>query len=97
MPSNAPRRQVRFFPDHGHLWSLWEAAAGGAVSPEMYGLSRSLTRAIRSWTAHWEEFCDPFTGWTSEESREESARAGDEIVVRLRQELGAGYEVVDAR
>lgn len=89
---------IRFFPDWGHLWSLWDSEAGGAVVPSAYGVSEVLTFLLSLWTQHWSENFDPFTeGWTSEEARRRSSLLGDEILQRLRAELGSRAHVVDGR
>lgn len=95
-PIDGARRRVRFFPDSGHPWSLWEEPTG-AVPPEDFGLSDALSLLLELWTRHWEENYDPFRGWSSEEARVRSKALGDEIATRLPNELGPDIEFADRR
>lgn len=87
-------RTVRFFPDQGHKWSLWEADAGGATAPEYYGLTPNLVFLLELWTKHWDENYHPFSGWVSEAERDRSDRLYIELYTRLKAELGPEFVLV---
>lgn len=87
-------RIVRFFPDQGHKWSLWESEAGGAVSPEGYGLTPNLVFLLELWTKHWDENFHPFSGWVSEVEHARSDLLYLELYGRLRAELGPEFALV---
>lgn len=91
-----PRRQIRFFPDTGHPWPLWETSPN-ARTPEDYGLSDELTKGMRNWVEHWEAHFDPFRGWDADESAAWSRAEGDLLIADLRKEVGAYADVVDRR
>jgi len=88
---------LRFFPDWGHPWSIWDSVGGGAVDPATYGISAALRRRLELWTDHWSENFDPFTGWKSEEARVVSSTLGDEIFADLQTELAPTAQVIDLR
>lgn len=87
-------RIVRFFPDQGHRWSLWEAEAGGAVSPAGYGLTPNLIFLLELWTDHWDRNYDPFSGWSNEVEHERSDCLYVELYERLKVELGPEFDLV---
>lgn len=50
------RRLLRFFPDWGHRWPLWENGTDKyAMEPADFGLSEKLTLDLRDWYDFWEE------------------------------------------
>jgi hypothetical protein len=81
-------RMIRFSPDWGVTWPLWESACDKyAMEPSDYGLSRGLIRALRAWMSTWERNCSHTTGWVSEAIMAEWNRGGAYLANALQLEL----------
>jgi len=92
------RRVIRLFPDDSRDYPLWESSTltwdvGYTTTPDEYGLSAELGRALARWQAFWEKHADPFTGWDAEEHREQWVREGRELTTRLADEVAAFADV----
>ncbi|ODA89701.1 hypothetical protein ATY41_04425 [Leifsonia xyli subsp. xyli] len=85
---------IRFFPDHGHPWPLWDSQAGYTATPDDYGLSDQLDRALRRWYDEWEAAVGPGDGWREMEQYIRWAARGDELAAWLAQEVWDTADVV---
>lgn len=87
-------RLIRFFPDHGHRWPLWEnGSATYTMTPDDYGLSDDLRGALREWYDDWERHVGAGVGWSDVPTRERWIRRGDELAAALGREVWAIAEV----
>lgn len=80
-------RTVRFFPDHGHRWPLWDPSVGYTAGPEDFGLSVALTRDLREWYDAWEAAVGPAEPWKDPVAEREWEDRGDVLAVRLAAEV----------
>jgi hypothetical protein len=80
-------RVVRFFPDHGHRWPLWDASVGYTAGPEDFGLSPDLTQTLRQWYDEWEAAVGPAEPWKDPVAEREWEERGDVLAVRLAAEV----------
>lgn len=85
---------IRFFPDHGHRWPLWDPKAGYTATPDEYGLSDQLVMALRRWYDEWEAAVGPGDGWRDAEQHRSWADRGDELAAWLAREVWDTAEVV---
>ena len=85
---------IRFFPDHGHRWPLWDSRAGYTATPSAYGLSAALASALRRWYDEWETAVGPGDGWRNDQQHRAWMDQGDELADRLAQEVWDIGEVV---
>lgn len=86
------RRMIRLFPEYGLEWPLWENSTptwdvGYATTPDLYGLSEGLTRAMADWNLLWSSNFDHEDGWKNESAREQWREEGLIILERLRAEV----------
>lgn len=70
------RRVIRFFPDYGRDWPLWEKSSptwdvGYPTTPEMYGFSDELTRDMAEGNSLWAVNFDHMNSWKSAAAREQ--------------------------
>lgn len=92
------RRRIRFFPDWGVRFPLWETGTNKyAMEPSDYLLSASLDRRLEEWMDHWVSHFDPFEGWDSPEAATHSRAASDKLITELRAEVGHFADVLDER
>jgi hypothetical protein len=80
-------RVVRFFPDHGHPWPLWDSSVGYTASPRDLGLSADLTQSLRVWYDEWESAVGPGDPWKDSEAESAWLERGDELVLWLAREV----------
>lgn len=80
-------RVVRFFPDHGHRWPLWDSAVGYTATPEDFGLSSALTRDLRQWYDEWEVAVGPAEPWADPVAERNWEERGDLLALRLAEEV----------
>ncbi|WP_434316858.1 hypothetical protein [Leifsonia sp. P73] len=80
-------RVVRFFPDHGHRWPLWDSSVGYTAVPEDFGLSGALTRDLRQWYDEWEAAVGPAEPWKDPVAERAWEDRGDVLAVRLAAEV----------
>lgn len=87
-------RTIRFFPDHGHDWPLWDSKAGYTATPDEYGLSEELVAALRRWYDEWEAAVGPGDGWRDQEQRDDWIQRGDQLAAWLTREVWDTAEVI---
>lgn len=89
-------REVRFFPDYGARWCLWEAGTeNGTPFATELGASREVEARIGAWYDFWETHCPVFVGWDHETNLRAWRKEGHEIVAELRSELdGLDIDIV---
>lgn len=85
---------IRFFPDHGHDWPLWDSRAGYTATPDDYGLSDELVTALRQWYDEWEAAVGPGDGWRDPEQQRFWVERGDELAAWLAEEVWDSAEVI---
>jgi hypothetical protein len=85
---------IRFFPDHGHRWPLWDSKAGYTATPDEYGLSDELVGALRRWYDDWEAAVGPGDGWRNAELHQSWVARGDELAEWLAREVWDTAEVI---
>ncbi|MEN2742366.1 hypothetical protein ABCS02_31695 [Microbacterium sp. X-17] len=85
---------IRFFPDHGHDWPLWDPNFGYTVTPDHYGLSDELATALRRWYDEWEAAVGPGDGWRDAAEHDKWLERGDELCDWLTQELWDSAEII---
>lgn len=92
------RRVIRFSPDYGNPWPLWERnAALPDPLPSDLGLSESLQTQMRNWYDFWEVHFHWERGWDSEENETLSWLEGNVLVEKLRTEIADFADVSDGR
>ncbi|MFC4223591.1 hypothetical protein [Lysinibacter cavernae] len=85
-------RVIRFFPDDGNPWPLWETGTEAYMqTPEALGLSLSLTNELRVWTDFWLEHFS--FGWDSPANHQAHLDQAEILSSRLEIEL-SGIAVV---
>ncbi|WP_130177107.1 hypothetical protein [Cryobacterium sp. SO1] len=85
-------RTVRFYPDWPHPWPFW--GEEGAVSAEDLGLSESLQGDLRRWFDEWNATFRYDTGWPTAATGEAWMSVGDDLVIRVQQEV---WDFADVR
>ncbi|GAA4152340.1 hypothetical protein [Leifsonia shinshuensis] len=80
-------RRVRFFPDHGHRWPLWDSSVGYTAGPEDFGLSGELTQALRHWCDEWELAVGAGEPWKDPVAQRAWEERGDLLALRLAEEV----------
>lgn len=87
-------RIIRFFPDHGNPWPLWESDAEDPTpTPDVYGLSGRLVHDMREWYDTWESGFRFDSGWVDASAGREWNSRGDDIADRLQAEVWDFAEV----
>lgn len=87
-------RTIRFFPDHGHDWPLWDTRAGYTATPHEYGLSEELVCALRRWYDEWVAAVGQGDGWRDAERQQDWIDRGDRLAARLAKEVWATADVI---
>lgn len=94
---SVPRRILRFFPDWGHEWPLWENGTEKySMEPRDFGLSEGITARLRCWYDTWVEHFDIEYSdgtWTSDAVRLSWRDEGQRLVIDMQRELGGAIEV----
>lgn len=81
-------RHVRFFPDIGAPWCLWEAGASNSTPyATQLGASQLLEDRITGWYEFWERHCNWENGFDSPGAKATWIAHGDGLLVDLRREL----------
>ncbi len=93
------RRSVRLVADFGREWPLWEDDPAHDVrnlctAPDDYGLSDSLTTALREWFDYWQAHYDADATWDSSANHAHWWARGRELAAALRVELA---DIADVR
>lgn len=95
---HAPMRVIRFFPDWGRKYPLWESETPEyATRPEDYGLSTELAFRLEKWLKHWALHFDYDSGWDSSESKSASNKEGNKLIQDLSREVSDFARVIDER
>jgi hypothetical protein len=89
----ADERPVKLMSDYGAGWPLWSAEEG-LLAPDALSVSTSLTADLRAWQDLFESEFHWDRGWRTREAEARYARAGPELLHRLRRELGPAVPVV---
>lgn len=98
MTQEAPRRNIRLFPDYGHRWPLWENSTPEhptkyTMEPADFGLSEHLTQRLRAWYDTWDAENLHQSGWSSPEHETAWRTDGANIAEELRAEVRAFADV----
>ena len=78
---------VRFFPDWGHPWPLWDTRCGYTAEPDDYGLGEELSRWMRTWYGDWARCFSDVEVWRGAPSYATWADEGDRIAADLAVEI----------
>ncbi|WBU37179.1 hypothetical protein [Homoserinibacter sp. YIM 151385] len=90
--------RLRFFLDWGGgipIW--WDFGGGGDDDIAALGLSDRLLEGLRAWQLDWERDFDIDTGFPTPELERIHWQTGDELLARLRAEVGDRAVVLDER
>ncbi|MDJ0379189.1 hypothetical protein [Cryobacterium sp. PH31-L1] len=83
-------RVVRFFPDYGARWCLWEDGSENYTpTATELGASAQLEDQIGEWYDFWEIHVEPGIGWDNPADREAWRTQGNRIVADLNEELNS--------
>lgn len=94
-------RRLRLMADYG-CHPLWGTAADeiGDVDPSGLPISAGLAAALAAWAAAYDATSNPddpiASGFPSEVAAAAFRAQGIDLARRLREELGAGWEIVEA-
>ena len=94
-------REIRFFPDHGMKYPIWESGTDKyAMDPEDFDLSDSLGTRLRElmtfWSKHFVETDTSFE-WDTAENEQRFWAEGDSLIDKLRKEVEDFAIVLDQR
>jgi hypothetical protein len=97
-----PLRQIRFFPDFGRRYPLWESFTDKyAMEPSDYYLSDELSRGLRDLMSFWDTHFTDAPGsdfeWDSAENEQFYWTQGDQLLEQLRVEVDGSAIVLDER
>jgi hypothetical protein len=88
-------RTIRFFPDWGHAWPLWENSTDGYdLCPEDLDVSEKLAQDLRQWHDDWSASFARSLEWSTEKVAERWRQSGDQLLARLQEEVWDFAEVV---
>jgi hypothetical protein len=91
------RQTIKLMADYD-CYPLWHGGGDqiGNIDPRTLPISTALVEALRDWAAEYDSRLDRKDGSVSvtPEAEEAFDRTGIELARRLRQELGAGWDVV---
>jgi len=91
---NGDLRTIRFYPDHGNPWPLWEDDLENPTpTPDVYGLSDLLMTELRDWYDAWESGFRFDAGWADTSTGRAWLARGDAIADRLEFEVWDFAEV----
>lgn len=97
-----PLRKIRFFPDFGRKYPLWESFTDKyAMDLSDYDLSDELSRELRDlmtfWDAHFTDAYGSDFEWDSIENEQFYWTQGDLLIEQLRAEVDGIAIVLDER
>lgn len=81
-------RGIKVMNDYCVRWPLWWTRDVGFATADELGLTEALTNELLEWAAHFDAHFDHLAGWDSPEARAHHATVADDVVTRLRAELG---------
>ncbi len=95
-------REIRFFPDFGRRYPLWESFTDKyAMDPSDYELTpllaSDLAEYMRFWNAHFTDEVGTEFEWDSSEHERQHRETGDRLLARLRTEVAEFAVVLDER